>query len=1204
MKLTFILMFAALFSVSARGFGQGASLSIKMEDASLKEVLTELKNSTSFSYVYNEEAIAEVDEVNISAENASVQEILEECLYNTELTYHMENNVIIIHKRPYEEMVSTVKQEKYEIRGTVIDDQKIPLPGVSVVVKGTNIGTATDIDGNYVLKVDEKPSALVFTFVGMNQQEVAYTGQSEINVTLSADTEALSEVVVTGFQRISKERASGSFVKFKKEELEKPMESLEQSLEGNVSGLQVEENGEILLRGKNTTSPSNMKRVIQKPLIVVDGFPIEGDFKDLNTNDIESVTVLKDAAAASIWGARSANGVIVVTTKRAKKGEGLRVDINSYMSLQPIRDLDKSLNRVNTQTQLDFEKYIWTIEGENGQRFNYPRYFSKNSVTEGMSLAGYHLNEFISNRISKEQLDSELGKLSKFDNKKQIKENLLRTMMTQNHNVALATSSDKSSHRLSLTFRDKRGELVGNDSEKYTVNYNSTFKLAKWLDFNFNSSFNYEDETYNGDDSRYRSGAGSPYDVAKDLPGYYMLKDEQGNLNRWENFYMNGSPAYFSSKLYNQYFGNGTIPYEDMTYNPIEELNSRDYSEKRLNARFQGGLDITISKAFKFSTKLQYEFVNTDNKERNFESSIYTRYVVNRAVAANPDGTYTSYIPKGEIHNVFGNKVRSYNFRNQLDFNKNFGEKHRVTAIVGTEFSKRKQEYFYNPTLFGYDSSKNQYTPLPYGYGIKDAIVSAIFTRYGRPLTLTTENPNVPGVDYGQSSTGISATPFLGLTTDVYFSTYFNGAYTYNDKYTLTASARADASNFVSEDTKDKFSPFWSVGANWQLGREDFMQKFGWIDMMTVRASYGFNGIASKLSNAKTVVTIDSGSNQSTGIQLGNVSRGGFGNPSLTWEKVRALNLAVDYSFWNGKLAGKVEVYNKKTTDALANKKAALSAGSSENMINFMEISNKGIEIEINSTLPISKKISWHGSLNFSYNKNEVLKFDGEPTSAGMMTQAWYSVEGQDQSAIYGYKYYGMDEAGVSPLVVGKSGKTYDLTDYFNRSDDPDMVHRYGVSVAPYLANFNSGFRIHNFDVSIAFVGKFGHKFKSNSPYLSTYATSPGSYDKQLNRLIGSDGTKFPKFDFNNYYSKVGRYSAVSTSDLYIADASFIRIKDINIGYNLPKSFLKKYGIKSARVYGQAFNVGTKLFNRFNEDPERRFNGSRPVFTFGVRCSL
>lgn len=1198
MKLTFILMFAALFSVSARGFGQGASLSIKMEDASLKEVLTELKNSTSFSYVYNEEAIAEVDEVNISAENASVQEILEECLNNTELTYHMENNVIIIHKRPYEELVSTVKQEKYEIRGTVIDDQKIPLPGVSVVVKGTNIGTATDIDGNYVLKVDQKPTALVFTFVGMNQQEIAYTGQKVINVTLSADNEALEEVVVTGFQVISKERSSGSFTKVKAEDIEKPVLDLTKTLEGAVTGLEVREDGNIVLRGINSAGINNMLKHKQKPLIVVDGFPVDTDLEDINPDDIANMTVLKDAAAASIWGARSANGVIVITTKKAKKSS---VEVHSFVSWRPKPNMDKRLNRLSSDETIKYKEYLWGASDANGRRYIYPKGHSKAGVTTfAKGIIDETLNEFHLNNISKAEKDVILNKYRNLDNADQIKKYLMNDYFVHQHNVAISSASEKSNHRLSLNFRDVTEQIKGNENNKYGVNYNSTFKLAKWLDFNFNSAFNYEDKDYSGDRSTYDSQIYGVFDATTQLAPYYMLKDENGNLVKGD-FSQNGLNRYMVDKYYDL----SQFPYEDMSYNPIQELNSRDFNKKRLTARFQAGLDVKLSKAFKYSTKFQYQFLNIDHEERFGEESFITRQKVNEAVSMK-DGKLVANLPKGQMVHMFGSKVRSYNFRNQLDFNKSFGDKHRVSAILGMEFSKSITKHLYHPTYFGYDKDKNQFGIPPNGFGIsKDgAIYSHLYSSYwGGPKQIRSSNISVPGIMYGNWVDGYNSIPARGINTDVYFSTYFNAAYTYNDKYTVTMSARADASNFVSENTRDKFSPFWSVGTNWQIGREDFMSGFDWIDMLAIRASYGFNGNANKNSGAKTLLTVNAARDLNTGEYLASVERGSYGNPDLTWEKVGTFNFAIDYSLMRGKLSGKLEYYSKQSRDLLGTIRSPFSVGTTEVVKNALEMSNKGIEIEISSRLPITKKLSWDGTIALNYNKNKVTKYLSEPAYANALVYSGI-VQGKDVSALYTYKFAGVNEDGT-PLILGTDGNTYDITNWQTTKNLPFIYSHYkGVKTAPYIARFSTGLTYGNFRLSATLTGKFGHKFMRSNSGPSTY---PSNYrlQKPVGDYFYGDPNKVPVVSFDKYYPKLGNWSNVFRyTDYYLANAGHIRIQDINLSYNLPKKMIEKWGLSNCKIYSTAYNVGTILFNKYDEDPERKFKIDKPTFTLGVKCSF
>ncbi|WP_172677379.1 carboxypeptidase-like regulatory domain-containing protein [Marinifilum fragile] len=361
MKLTLMFLLVGVLQLSASVHAQNGKLNVQVENMQLSELLWQLQEESSVVFIYQTDDVKDVKDISVDMSAASITDILNEVLKGTDLDYVVDEEVVVIKKKEIVPVpaVEEKQQEKRTIKGKVTDKDGFPLPGVSVVIKGTSTGVATDIDGNYSLELESDKEVLIFSFVGMLPQEVLYNGQSIQNITLTSDTEQMAEVVVTGYQTISKERATGAFEKVGVKELdEKISTSIMGKLEGQATGVLYNSDGSFTIRGKSTFYAN------VSPLIVVDGFPIEGDLETINPNDVESMTVLKDAAAASIWGARAANGVIVIVSKKASKNKSVNIDFSVDHTIRKLADLNE-LTYASTGSLLELEKHLSDYEWMN-----------------------------------------------------------------------------------------------------------------------------------------------------------------------------------------------------------------------------------------------------------------------------------------------------------------------------------------------------------------------------------------------------------------------------------------------------------------------------------------------------------------------------------------------------------------------------------------------------------------------------------------------------------------------------------------------------------------------------------------------------------------------------------------------------------------------------------------------------------------------
>ncbi|MDQ1770642.1 SusC/RagA family TonB-linked outer membrane protein [Labilibaculum sp. A4] len=1153
MKLSLLLMLVCTLQLSA-SVSLGQQVSVQSGESLLGTILEDLNHQTGTIFMYNKEDVDDRVSVELNMDRGSLEEVLDEICRQTPLKYEIiEEFVVITKKAPV--IDQPVQQKK--ITGQVTDKDGAPLPGVSVVIKGTNTGVATDIEGNYAISVEEENPQLIFSFVGMIPQEIVYRGQADLNVVLNYDTANLDEVVVTGFQTISKERATGSFDIINKKTLDKPSMSLATRLVGTTAGMRadLDRNGNprFEIRGQTSFETNS------SPLVVVDGFPVKGNFNSINPNEVESVSVLKDAAAASIWGARAANGVIVVTTKKAGKDTPLRVEFSSFIKLGAKYDLNYSNNKPSSAETIEFEKYAFGKWGSRmiGDTDSWSNL--NNARTPAVTL----LSEHRLGKISDEELQTGLNQLKTLDNRGQIRKYILQRPISQQYNFSLSGSTSRMSNRLSLLYNTSRSAFKGNESKDYMLNYNVSASLAKWLDLDISSMVQYRDAENGG------FGGG---DITTLAP-YEMLVNPDGSYNNINRYYAPNIERHVPT---------GSFPYTNWGYNPIEEVNNTNKTNKDLNARIQAGLNVKLFKGLRYTTKIQYELYNNWSKAHYGEKSFYVRSFVNQASSWDREtGEVVANLPKGDILKQDRSESRNYNFRNQLDFNRTFNEVHSINVLVGTEVSQIRGLTFNYSDTYGYSNETLNSSPFPNGTGYPNRIYN-----------------------WSGYSTNFNYTNYFSDYTTRYFSYYGNIAYSYKNRYDISGSYRTDASNFISDDPKYRYSPFWSVGAGWVISEESFMSEVSWIDRLSMRATFGYNGNSDNSTSFKPLVSVGN-RNAETGDLFVMISS--RGNPTLRWEKTGTLNLGIDYSLFKGKLYGKIDVYNKHGKDILTNISIPNANGSGRARMNNAEMLNQGIELSFGTNQQLTKDLSWNGNLNFSYNRNEVKKLYIASYSGYDLTIG-YEVEGEDANSLWVYKYAGIQNMGsetspnLQPVIHGVNGAFYPIHE-FRSENGLEYLKNSGTRVPPYSVGFSNNFSYKNFDLSFVFTGVFGHKFlRSGFNYpTSSGRNLPNGYLSHLFangepiRNTGSIELPYDEYDYD--YGNWG----TNYMDYMVANAWNIRLQEVNLNYQLPKSIISKLNLRRVVAYVQANNLLT--IKGAKEDPDFRRGSQRllPSYTFGFK---
>ncbi|GHT59123.1 SusC/RagA family TonB-linked outer membrane protein [Bacteroidia bacterium] len=1063
------------------------------------------------------------------------------------------------------------------IKGVVTDEYGEVLPGVSVLVKGTQTGTVADSRGHYQLTVENPSgSTLVFSYVGMQKKEIKIGQQSELNVSLSTDG-TLDEVVVTGYQTISRERATGSFDIIDKQFIEKPTTNIATALVGTVNGIQgwVDLNGDptFEVRGQTRLDPDG-----NSPLIVVDGFAIEGDFKYINPTDVESITVLKDAAASSIWGARAANGVIVITTKRGKKST--RIEVSSLFKVAPKADLDYARPIASSAEVVEYEKLAFN---KWSGRLLADGIYDMASFSPGL-LA---MNEHYLGYITEQERNSRLESYKNYDNSDQIRKYLLQNPVTHQQSVNIYGGSDRITNVLSLLYEEQGRYMKGAGVNKISVNYRSDVNLFRWLDFNFSGTYVQNKETgKNGIVINNLASDERPTVTSYTIPDitpYEMLVNPDGSRTNLSN-------GNYQPNL-DRYVPTSRFPYSNWGYNPITEMENSDLTVRDINARVQAGLTFKIWKGITLDSKVQYELTEVQNRNLYNENTYFVRDKINKAATwdGTPNGTISPNLSKGSILYQTGAERNTWYFRNQLNINQVFAEKHAINFVGGTEISDAVYRTTNYPTTYGYDDDKLTVGTFPNGPG---------------------GTGNLQIKNWQMSNQTFTYTGKFFHTTDRFFSLYGNLAYTFDNKYTLSGSARTQASNLITDDPAYRYEPFWSIGGSWQAGREEFLKSKSWIDRLNLRLTYGYGGNVDKTTSFKPLINVAATPNVYTNERTATISS--YGNPTLRWEKTGTLNFGIDYSFFNGQLNGKIDIYDKKSKDLIVAMSIPAINGTTSQKLNAGEMSNKGIELEIGTRQQLSKQISWRGNLNLSYNKNKITKlfkatYQGyELTDGG--TAAY--VEGHNTQTLWSFKYAGIRNDGTEqnpnwqPKIQGAGDDVYGFGGW-PPGDGRDFCLDMGTKVAPWVAGFTNNFTYKDLTFSFIVTGKFGHKFNRQSfnyPVVWGARVLPNT---KLDEVRNGDPNKIVPLPLNGdtedrFYFWDRFYPYL---DYLAENANHVRLQEVSLYYNLPTKILSKLGFEGLQIYGQVNNALSLYANGFNEDPEFPKGSMKPQpnYTFGVK---
>lgn len=1177
-----MLLLLAVVSASAQ------TLTLKYDNVPFAKAISDITKKTGYEFVFDASFLKKANPVTLDVKNGDIQQLLEQLFAGQPFSYEINNKTIVIKAK-------SVSPKLTQLNGRVLDSLGIGLPNVIVRVKNTNAVAQTGADGRFSIPVSGQTSTLTFSLLGYKEKQQIYsltniTGL--VTVTMSQNTSLLSEVVINGFQTISKERSSAAYTYLDSSKLNQQINvDLLSAMEGRVAGLYYNKNpygasaDQPVLRGIGTYSAT----VTTSPLIVLDGLPTETSLDQINPYDVESVTVLKDAAAASIYGSRAANGVIVVTTKKGK-GSGVKVSFNADYFITTKPDISK-MHYASTSDLIDFETDVYNREraryASTASMFAY--YGSLGNGTIRYYDPLYELYRQQSNgTINATQVNNTLNQWRQNDYIKDYTKYVWQDEIRKRFNLSLTSSSAKSSNFTSLNYDEGQERMRYNQNRNFALYTKSTYNIKKWLKATIGFNGTYRTATTSNSDY-------SDYTIQ---PRYTQIMDSNGN--KVMSDYVNLTDGFTSSGSMNPSVVNsikGISDFKSTSFNILDAMQEGEMHTKALSLRAFADLNANIYKGLTFQSQFQYEG-RTTNSDQYYDASSYKmRYAYNALTSYNSTTSkYVHTLPDGGRYYQLDNSSNNYTIRNQFAYDNTFGSadsEHAIAAIAGVELRETNTPRTDESLRYGYD-----------------------------PLTLTSSLLDVSTLSKSGAASylyGTTTLAALGTKQTIlkhrYFSSYANMSYTYNRKYNLTGSIRVDRADLFGADPAYRNRPLWSIGGGWNLSNEDFLKDVNWISSLKLRATYGINGNVDQTSSPYLTATIKSDV-LFPSLQYTNIVA--LPNPKLRWEETTTTNIGVDYALFKNRLHGSVDWYNKYSSDLLIPTALDPTVGTTSRVINNGALKNRGIEVTIGGEWYQKHDLTLSSTIVFAYNKNTVKEVNTAATTASSYVQApsnYFFVNTQ-YNTLYAYKYGGMtngypyflDENGQANVTFDANGKPTSIKDI----NSPAALVNMGSLIPLYTGSFSQKVSYKNFELSALLVFSGGNKLRKDVTSLSsntvtnadiTQRWKAGATNALPRLLVDYDESVI---NYANTLSSLWQYS-----DVQVLDASYIKLRNVALAYNLSKNVSKALHLGTIRITGQVNNLWYWSKAGHDIDPEA-FSGNSgtrglPIpksFLFGLNVNF
>lgn len=1163
MKLMAFFFFLGMFQVHASAYAQNEMVTLDVNRMTVEKVFKTITQQLSYDIFYSNDELDTRCQVTLSTRKMSVQDLLEEVLKGN-YSYEFVGKTIII--RPVKQ-----SDKKIVIQGTVKDQQGGSLPGVTVLVKGSTIGVSTDGNGKFRLEVASADSlVLVFSFVGMETKEVAYWGETELNVVMKEKDAKLDEVVVTGYQQIEKRQLTSAVSSVKTEDLNMiGATSIEQMLQGQLAGLSVINISaapgaapKIRVRGTATITGN------ADPLWVLDGVMLENSVPisvaelnspdvmnmfnsaigGINPSDIESITVLKDASATAIYGTRAANGVIVVTTKKGKRDGGFNISYQhtSSVSLRPSYD---DFDLLNSQERVELTQQCY----DDGLRVS--GVVGMENLMQQYGLGNLSLEEYKQKVRELETRNTDWFKI------------LFRNAYTQTHNLSISGGTEKMDYYVSMSYNGEQGADKISEYKNYGGLAKMNAELFKGVRLGTTLQVGRRDR------ESYHTSI-DPFMYAVRTSRTIPLYDENGDY-----FFYKKSVGGYS--LFNILFE--------------QENTKRESTQTDLKGIVN--LTVNLYKGLKYNGLFSYSSSHSASIDYAKEQSAYVANLRGYDFG-NPteEELAETPLPFGGVYNETDYEQRTSLIRNGLEYKGHIGDDLSIDGMLGQEFRTTKYRglttqnygYMHDRGNIFYEPSLGEST----GHLFRNMVIR-----------------NVPERSY------IS---YYGVLSAMY-----------KDRYVINGNIRFDGSNLFGSNPKYRYLPLWSVSAKWIVSNENFLAGVSMLNDLAIRASYGLRGNIVEDSSPQIIASAlpPNKFNDLLEMKIDQAP-----NPDLKWETTSSLNVGLELSMLNNRLSVDVDYYRDASRDLIASKDVSAVTGFLNKYVNYANVKNQGVDIAVSGYIIRSKQVSWMSSLNLGYVKNKVTKSNITPQAQNLVKSVYTPGEvylGKPVNGMFSYRFAELDADGM-PLFYDQDNNKLNAGD----TELPTAVFsnienlKYEGTRDPILTGgFNNVIKYKEFTLSFLF--SFGLKNVIRLPEYA-YNSSP-SDDQNANRRImerwrkpGDEATKvIPCLSGGSGYFTTADGTYYTTglfnqSQVTVVPGDYLRLRNVMLEYRLPRQLVQKIVIGGCSLGGislklQAQNLFVLADRRLKGyDPETinyttTAYGSQPLptsFTLGLNVNF
>ena len=1016
-------------------------------------------------------------------------------------------------------MLAVGAMAQSKVTGTVLDKAGESVIGASVVVKGTTIGTTTGVDGSFTLQSVPQNGTLQVSFLGYKTVEVAVNGRTAVQVVLEEDAAQLDEVVVVGYGVMRKSDVTGAVARVTSEELTKrPVNNAFEAMQGKIAGVDITSNerpgslGQIRIRGNRSLNASN------EPLYVVDGVPLAaGGIDALNSRDIESIDVLKDASSTAIYGSRGANGVVLITTKRGKEGR-FTLNYAGTLTFEQLKDLSPAMS---ASDYITWKR--WAHHNGNPSAYSpgdQPNYEQDQKIFAGDEYALANLNKGWEGGTwdgSKVTDTDWVGMVT-------------QTGITHEHTISGSGGTEKIQGSFSFGYLNNEGTQKGQEYERYNVSATVDVQAKPWLKMGASINMAYSAQQYGVDrQAGTSSGPKDIYGLAKAIPRYAVPYDDAGNII-------------------------ATPHTESRTYTVVDEW--KKVNDERANYRMLGSFfaQADFGKIWKPLEGLSYKIAFGPDFRYNRNGIFRDKTSASLAGSNN----YASW----------GSNLRfSWTLDNMLMYNRRFG-KHNVDVTLLQTASKNHAE---NGSM-----------------SASDILVPEMLWN------------NMGIVDESQSR--YNANMGTGLTDSQMASYMARVNYSFNDRYLLTISGRYDGSSVLAKGNQWAFFPSAALG--WRMDQEDFLKDVDWINQLKLRVGYGVTG-NSAVSAYGTLGVISSYwmpfSNGNEMIFVTNEPYYSSGsnkmpNKELGWEKTSQFNYGVDFSVLDGRINGTVDIYHSETSDLLMAVTIPSLSGYPSMMQNIGKTKNFGVDLSLNFVPVRTKDFEWVSSFNGAYQKEEIAELANGKND--MVDNRWFI--GESISVFYDYASDGIWQeedaeemakwnANGSKFEVGQVKPVDQNGDYkLNANDDKIIL---GNRTPRWTMGWSNTFAWKGLELGIELYGRLGYMISGGEQQTGQFQQREIDYWTPNNTDAEWQKPSYSKGDSNSGL-------------LGYKDASFLKVRNISLGYTFPKKICSKIGFDSLKVYFQARNLGNIYSSIDYLDLDLGTTYYNRGFTFGLNIGF